>query len=319
MSYAQGNLIEATDYNNLTGGSAASSTPNRLNTVWATGSGSAGYGQTAVANVAVSNTVTATQWATLVNALNNSRLHQSGSGTGITAPVAGNRIDYLSTLQSSIDTAYSSRLNFNANSATITNASGLSAYAAWTNASTTNTLTRAFGARVTFASADSARYFFNSGGRLKFNVSAVNNGGASSRSEAATNLIGFLGGIALFAANTTGGRTGSSGTLGTNTTASGYYQLTTGNVNFVTVTSTTSNYTTDTGNISVRTNGVQGANNDNGTQLDFWTNISSTSGGNSGGSFDDALNITPTVTVDISYPSVTNLSNTWGAVTVTQL
>ena len=95
--------------------------------------------------------------------------------------------------------------------------------------------------------------------------------------------------------------------------------MTTGNVNFVTVTSTTSNYTTDTGNISVRTNGVQGANNDNGTQLDFWTNISSTSGGNSGGSFDDALNITPTVTVDISYPSVTNLSNTWGAVTVTQL
>jgi hypothetical protein len=183
MSYAQGGLIEATDYNNLTGGSAASSTANKLNTVWSTGSGSAGYGQTAVANVSVSSTVTATQWATLINALNNSRLHQSGSGTGITAPVAGNRIDFLSTLQSSIDTAYSSRLNFNANSATITNSGSLSAYSAWTSSSTTNTLTRAFGARVTFASADGARYFFNAGGRLKFNVSAVNNGGAASRSE----------------------------------------------------------------------------------------------------------------------------------------
>lgn len=319
MSYAQGGLIEATDYNNLTGGSAPSSVANKLNTIWSIGSGSAGYGQTAVANVSVSSTVTATQWATLINALNNARLHQSGSGTGITAPVAGNRIDYLSTLQSSIDTAYSGRLNFNSNSATITNASGLSAYSAWTSTSTINTLTRAFGARVTFASADSARYFFNAGGRLKFNVSAVNNGGANSRSAAATNLLGFLGGIALFAANTTGGRTGSGGTLGTNTTTSGYYQLTTGNVNFVTVTSTTSNYTTDTGNISVKTNGVQGSNNDNGNQLEFWTNISSTSGGNAGGSFDDSLNITPTVTVDISYPEVTNLSNTWGAITVTQL
>lgn len=319
MSYAQGGLIEATDYNNLTGGSVATSTPNRLNTVWATGSGFAGYGQTAVANVAVSSTVTATQWASLINSLNSILTHQSGSGSGISAPVAGNKIDYLSTLQSSINTAYTNKLSFNSNSAAITNASSLSAYSAWTSTSTTDTLTRAFGARVTFASADGARYFFNSGGRLKFNVSAVNNGGANSRSEAATNLIGYLGGIALFAANTTGGRTGSGGTLGTNTTASGYYQLTTSNVNFVTMTSTTSNYTTDTGNISVKTNGTQGSNNDNGTQLEFWTNISSTSGGNSGGSFDDSLNITPTVTVDISYPEVTNLSNTWGAITVTQL
>jgi hypothetical protein len=319
MSYAQGDLIEASDYNTLTGGTAASSTPNRLNTIWATGSGSAGYGQTAVANVAVSNTVTATQWASLINSLNSSSIHQSGAGTGINAPTAGERINYLSTLQSSISTAYTNRLNFNSNSATITNASSLSAYTAWTSTSTTNTLTRAFGARVAFASADAARYFFNCGGRLKFNVSAVNNGGANSRSAAVTNLIGFLGGIALFAANTTAGRAGTGGTLGTNTTTSGYYQLTTGNVNFVTVTSTTSNYTTDTGNISVRTNGVQGANNDNGTQLDFWTNISSTSGGNSGGSFDDALDVTPTVTVDISYPEVSNISNTWGAVTVTRL
>ena len=319
MSYAQGGLIEATDYNTLTGGSAASSTPNRLNTVWSTGSGFAGYGQTAVANVAVSNTVTATQWASLINSLNSILTHQSGSGSGISAPTAGVKIDYLSTLQSSINTAYTNKLSFNSNSATITNASSLSAYAAWTSTSTTDTLTRAFGARVTFASADGARYFFNAGGRLKFNISAVNNGGASSRSEAATNLLGYMGGIALFAANTTGGRTGSSGTLGTNTTASGYYQLTTSNVNFVTMTSTTSNYTTDTGNISVKTNGAQGVNNDNGTQLEFWTNISSTSGGNAGGSFDDSLNITPTVTIDISYPEVTNLSNTWGAVTVTRL
>ena len=87
----------------------------------------------------------------------------------------------------------------------------------------------------------------------------------------------------------------------------------------VAVNSTTSLYTSDSATITVRTNGPQGSFNDNGTQLDFWVNITSTSGNNSGGSFDDSFNVTPTVTIDISYPEVTNISNTWGAVTVTQL
>jgi hypothetical protein len=319
MSYAQGSLIDASDYNTLTGGTAASSTSNRLNTVWSTGSGSAGYGQTAVANVAVASTVTATQWASLINSLNSTLTHQSGSGSGISAPVAGNKIDYLSTLQTSINTAYTNRLTFASNSAVITNVSSLAAYAAWTSATTTSTLTRAFGARATFASADQARYFFNSGGRLKFNTSAVNNLGAASRSAAVVALFTNLGGIGLFASNTSAGRTGTGGTLGTNLTTTGYYQLTTGNVIHVSVTSTTTNYTTDTANITVKTNGLQGSNNDNGTTIDFWTNISSTSGGNAGGSFDDALDVTPTVTIDVSFPETTNLSNTWGAVTVTRL
>ena len=285
MSYAQGNLIEATDYNTLTGGTAASGTPNRLNTVWSTGSGSTGYGQTAVANVAVSSTVTATQWASLINSLNSTLTHQSGSGSGISAPVAGNKIDYLSTLQSSITTAYTNRLTFASNSAVITNVSSLAAYAAWTSTTTTSTLNRSFGARATFASADQARYFFNAGGRLKFNTSAVNNLGAGSRSEAVVALFTNLGGIGLFASNGSAGRTGTSGTLGTNLTTTGYYQLTTGNVTHVSVTSTTTNYTTDTATITVKTNGLVGSNNDNGTQIEFWTNISSTSGGNAGGSF----------------------------------
>jgi hypothetical protein len=192
------------------------------------------------------------------------------------------------------------------------------AYAAWTSATTTSTLTRGFGARATFASADQARYFFNSGGRLKFNISATSSG--SARSTAAQNLVGYLGGISLFAANTNGGRTGTGGTSTTNTTAVGYYGLTTGNVTIQAITSATASYTTDTGTIAVKTNGLQGSNNDNGTQIEFWCTINSTSGANAGGlTFDDSLSLTPTVSIDISYPEVTNLTNSWGTVTISQL
>ena len=62
MSYAQFNLIEASDFNNLVGGNPTS-TVNTLNAVWATGSGQGGYGQTAVANVSAGQAVAASSWA----------------------------------------------------------------------------------------------------------------------------------------------------------------------------------------------------------------------------------------------------------------
>ncbi len=310
MSYSQGNLIEATDYNNLINGS------NQLNTVWSTGTGNAGYGQTAVATVAVSNTITATQWATLINRLNSILTHQSGSGSGISAVTAGQTISWLSTLQTNINTAYTNRLSANT-TGTVTAGTGL-AYAAWTSASTTSTLTRSFGARATFASADQARYFFNAGGQLKFNITATSSG--SARSTAAQNLVGYIGGVTTFKTTTNGGRTGTGGTLSTNDTALGYYNITTGNTTVVSVTSVTTNYTTDTASIAVRTNGTQGANADNGTTIDFWATINSTSGGNTpGGSFDDSLSLTPTVSIDVTYPETVNLTNSWGTVTISQL
>ena len=320
MAYSQGGLIEATDYNNLIGTSPGS-VANRLNTVWAVGSGSAGYGQTPISSVSVSSVVTATQWASLINTLNSTLTHQSGTGSGISAPTAGTTINYLSTLSSSITTAYTNRLNFNSNSA-VTAGSAL-AYAAWTvtatNGTDTGTLTRSFGARAAFASADQARYFFNAGGRLKFNITGT--AGATTRSTAALALLNNLGGIALFAANTNGGRTGTGATSNTNDTAKGYYTSTfNANTTVVSVTSTTALYTSDTGTITVKPSGTQGSNNDNGLQVDFWCTINSTSGGNAGGLFfDDSLTLTPTVSIDISYPETTNLTGSWGTVTITQL
>jgi hypothetical protein len=326
MSYAQGDLIEATDYNNLIGANTSTNSAT-LHAVWAWGANSRGYGQTPISNVTVAGTVTATQWATLVNTVNSANLHIRNTSSGLTANTAGQIIGHSGGLPTAINRLNQDRMLFATNSAVIANQDSLTAYGAWSVASTSSTVTRGFGANVAFGSPDRARFFFNAGGRIKFNVSAVNNAGANSRSAAVVSMFGFLGGIALFGANTNSGRTGTGGTLVTNNTNVGYYNLfgsasggqSVANVTVVDVTGTTTNYTSDKGYLMVRTNGAnQGQFNDNGSILSFWANITSTSGANSGGSFDDSINITPTVTIDVSYPEVTNISNTWGAVTVTR-
>jgi hypothetical protein len=329
MSYAQGDIIDASDYNNLIG-TDPSSTTNRINTVWATGSGSAGYGQTAISQVSVGSTVTATQWASLINTLNSIRTHQTGSGSGITAVVSGNRIDFLSNLTTVIAAAYTSRLAFATNSAVV---SGSTISTTWTvtvtppgsnppaGGSSVTTVSRAFGARCTFASADQARYFFNAGGRLKFNLSGSQSSSTTARTNEIISLLNFAGGIATFGANTNGGRIGTGGTLVTNNTNIGYWTATYGaNVELVNITSTTTNYTSDKIYILANVGGNQGSYNGQGTTVDFWANITSTSGGDNGTySFDDSIGVAVAVKVDVSYPETTNLSNTWGAVTTTMI
>jgi len=328
MTYAQLGLIEAQDYNNLLGTNTSTNT-STLHAVWAWGDGSRGYGQTALSNVSVAGTVTATQWATLVNTVNSANLHIRNTSSGLTANTAGQTIGFSGGLPNAITLLNQDRLLFATNSAVIANHDSLTAYGAWVVAApgATTSNTRSFGANIQFGTTappggttgvDRARFFFNAGGRLKFNVSAVNNLGADSRSAAVVDLFTFLGGVALFGANTNSGRTGTGGTENTNDTAKGYYQATIANITLVSVTSTTTNYTTDTATITYRTNGTQGSFNDNGDILSFWVNITSTSGADSAGSFDDSIDVTPTVTIDVSYPEVTNIANTWGAVTVTR-
>lgn len=313
MTYSSGGLIQATDYNGFVGGS------NQLNTVWSTGSGDAGYGQTALATVSAGGTVTATQWASLINTLNSMLTHQSGSGSGISATTTGSVITYLSTLATNINTSYTNRLAFATVGATTT---GTNLTTAWTNASTGSTLSGTWGARCAFASADAARYFFNAGGRLKFNFSASGSNG-SGRSNEVVALAGFMGGVATYGQRTNGGRTGTGGTLNTNNTALGYWNVTRNvNATIVSVTSTTAAYTSDTGSIYVNQNGTAGSYGDNGYNIDFYGTLSSTSGTNGPGgtyTFDDSLGVTINRSIDITYPETTNLTNTWGTPTISAL
>ena len=310
MAYSSGGLISSTDYNGFVGTSPSSSA-NQINTIWAVGNGQYGYGQTPLSQVSSTGLVTATQWASAINTLNSIKTHQTGTGTGIGVPTSGSLIAYLSTFNSSLTTAYSSASTFNAQGTTTT---GSTFSPNFTVAATTAAQTWTFTRTCTFASADQARYFFNAGGQLNFVTIGATNGDATSRSGDWATLIGTnLGSVSAIRGTTNGGRSGTGGTSDTNNTAIGYWNASTGTT-IQQITSTTANYTGDYIRLNLRTNGVQGANADVGNivYLDFTVYSAAKLL-----SFNESINVTWNHRVDIVYPETTNLSNSWGTVTIT--
>jgi len=104
MSFTKYGLIQALDYNTLTG-NASSTSANTYNTIWATGSGNSGYGQTTLDEVAAGQEVTASDWTNLNDGINNIALHQGLSPrngqlkTGysinpVSSPSLGSTVDY---------------------------------------------------------------------------------------------------------------------------------------------------------------------------------------------------------------------------------
>ena len=239
MSYAQFGLVEALDFNTLVGGNPVTSS-GTLNTVWATGGTTAGYGQTAVANVAAGTTVASnSQWANLVTATASSATHQGTSITAVSAPVSGGTITYLSAIPTNLTTIYNSRLNAATQGATTANSAVYGS--TWTTAIT-------FTHTVTFANGDAARYFFNSGGQLKVTCSHANN--TAGINLLLNNLASNVGTVVL-SSPTSGSITvsgvsyngvtkvGGGGNAPTISTNTGYYALTTSNATIFTQTAST--------------------------------------------------------------------------------
>ena len=327
MAYSQGGLIQASDYNGFLGTTAASAAA--INSIWSKGNGNCGYGQTALGTVSQAGLVTAAQWASAVNTLNTIRTHQSGSGTGIGAPTAGSLISYLSTFSSSISTAYSSRTSFNTQGST-TNDSNHADNLSSSNSTSAQTFT--ITRTATFASADQARYFFNAGGQINFVIGSSTNGGGTSRGAdlvtlASTNFVSYT----AFRQGSGGGRSGSGGTLNTNATNIGYYQLTTSNQTLSQITATTSPYTSDYIQLSVKSNGTQGSNGDTGSLITFTLTLYSgaqssypsppanppgTGSTTNNTTTEDQINVTINNSLSVVYPETTNLTNSWGTVTL---
>ena len=308
MTYASGGLIQASDFNGLAGGSAAN-VSGQLNCVLGTGRRDVGYGQTTVSNVAQYNKVYATDWASMINKLNTVRQHQTGSGTGISAPSTGNLIQYISTLSSSITSAYSSRLSYASSGSTTTGSNYTTPFTATGGSSGSVTITRT----VTFASGDAARYFFNGGGRLTLVTSGTNNN-ATSRGDSIVTLLGTNFNSDSMYAITYGGRSGSGGTVNTNLTSgstAGYYGSTTSPTYTTVCDITSSGYYSSDNLVYSAANNNPGptTNQDNGNVLYLKLYLFSQSDS-------DALDVTVTTRVDITPPETTYLSNTWGTITV---
>ena len=312
MSYAQFGSIQATDYNTLVGGDPTTSS-GTLNTVWATGGTTAGYGQAAEANVAVGDSVTAGKWANLVTLTANSATHQGTAITSVTAPAAGGTIAYLSAIPTNLTTIYTSRLNAASQGSTTTNTATYGS--TWSTAIT-------FTHTVTFANGNAARYFFNSGGQLKVTTAHANN--AAGINLLLNNLCSNVGTVAL-SAPTSGTITISGVTYsgitkvggGGNTpspylTNNGYFALTVSNANVFSQTATTgpASYLGTYIRVLIKSNGTQGANGDAGSIITIYTVWDEVPDGLTAGTGS-------ATTVTIVPPETTNIGNSWGTPSIT--
>lgn len=310
MTYAQFGTIQAADFNTLVGGNPTT-TANTLNATWATGGGSAGYGQTAVANVTAGNSVLAsTQWAALVSNTASAAAHQGSSITSVSVPVAGGVISFNSAIPTNLQTIYSNRLNAQTQGSTTANTATRGT--TWSNQLT-------FTHTVTFANGNAARYFFNAGGQIKMTASHP---GTSGIDLLFNNLATNIGTVVLsapssgtisVAGSTFNGITkvlggGNAPTIATN---NGYYALTTSNATVFTQTASTgpSSYLGSFIRFIVQSNGTQGSNGDAGSIITIYTIWDEVPDGlvvASGSS----------VTCTLTPPSTTNIANTWGSITL---
>lgn len=230
MTYSAGGLIQATDYN----GFASTNANANVNDIWGTGSGNKGWGQSALATVSANGTVTATQWASLVNTISSMGSHTNTTITSRSAPVAGNLIQILSNLNTDLTNITTNRNNAVARGTQFTGWTGTNSKTAATSA---GSWTITFTNTVTFASAAALRYFFNGGGLIKLDVakSSTGNTGDPEWNDLATNLCGdiYFSGVATShtiagTAYTGTTKIGGTGTPNTLSTATGAYALTPG-------------------------------------------------------------------------------------------
>ncbi len=158
MANAKGQEIEAVDYNVIR---------NKINLVMGSGIGQLGYGQAVYSSdVAQNQQITAEQWNLLRFDLFNARVHQDGSTPTIVQASAGSVITFSSAnpnnqYNAQADLATTNKFNVGSGQFTVDSATSVNRTTSWSS-SVSCTCT------VTFSSADRARWFFNSGGKIRF-------------------------------------------------------------------------------------------------------------------------------------------------------
>jgi hypothetical protein len=322
MTYSSGGLIQAADYN----GFVANTVGANVNGIWGAGSTDSGYGQTALGTVSAAGTVTATQWASLVNTVSSIASHQGTTITSRTAPVAGNTITVLSNLNTDLTNLTTNRGNAAASGSQFTAWTGTSSKTTGTGSGST-AWTITFTHTITWASAAAARHFFNAGGRIKWETSKTADATEADTewNDLANTLVGDIfitGGTAsqVIAGTTYTGTTKIGGTGSPNIllTTTGWYDLTTSDTNIYRQFADTAPYTGQYINIAARTAG-------SGTQLILtttWVDPGGSAAGStdaiSGGTATTGITFgtAPATVVTYFPPSTTYLTNSWGTPTV---
>ena len=295
MAYAQNSLIQAADYNNFAV---------NVNAFWGAGAGNRGYGQTALAtNIAATNTVTAQQWAALFNAIEKTRIHQTGAGPGLPVVAATNLIAAVGSIGTLITAANTNPAPYTTGLATTANAQIHTA----TSTSWTTSATR--GATLTWTSGAAAmRYFFNAGGSVAMDVITSTLAG-NTKSLDWDALCIDAGTVTIRAQSTD--RSSTSTLWDIFASGTGFYGLS----NNATLTNlyrqrsptATGGYSNNTLLFSANTVGAIGTANAMFLQIfaaDGATDV-----------LDDNVIGTLQMRTTVNYPASTQLANTWGAVT----
>ena len=265
MSYASGGLIEAIDFNNLAWGTNVggtyTTTANNLAYVHGIGYGRFGYGQdtTGYTQVALGQTVTATQWTSLVGGVNGALALQGNTLITPTTVTAGETITYYSQVAGGINYAWDNARvgTVSATAAGTPNAQlGVQGWGGSTERRGRYTFT------VSWLNGNLARYWWNMGGKLDITSSVIS--GGNTRNTDWSNLCAAMGTIRIGYRATT--KVGGSGTTTTllSTAGTGGYWMTTGETDPHVGTSTThfkqysanAPYTVDFINIDVAFGGV---------------------------------------------------------------
>ena len=309
MTWAAGGLVQATDLNTMLGGNPTTTT-NTLNATWATGGSQAGYGQTAVANVAAGDVVSATPWNGLFYNTGNAASHQGTSITSISNVSSSNVVTFYSAAQTNLNSIYAARGNAASQGSTTSNA--VTTASTWTSTAT-------FTQTVSFANGDAARYFFNAGGQIKMTASHPNV--TAGVNQALSNLCSAVGTVVISGQNS-GARTiagtsyngvtkvGGSGSTQTLSTNSGYFGLTTGNTTIFDQNSADSPYTANIDLVYIaKTTAATGSNGDNGNVISVFT-VLRESGANG------TVGTGTVVTCTVTPPATTYIANTSGTITL---
>ena len=172
-----GDIISESDYTTIR---------NKIIRIMGTGDGSRGYGQSIKSSVVTSgNTITKAQWDALRWDIYNALFHQTGTTPSIIEVATNSVIRYGNTHPNTqystlSDTADANRFNLGAGQFSVESAGTTTRSTSWASELVATTV-------VTFGTSEQARFFFNSGGKIRFTSSRT--GGAASDQNAAWSAL----------------------------------------------------------------------------------------------------------------------------------
>lgn len=301
MAYTSGDTIEATHYNGFV---------TSVNALWGTGTGNRGIGQTTtISTVSATNTITATQWSTLLDRIRSLSDHygQDASITvdTVTNPTTGDTISAYTTLATDIGTIDAAQIAVSSVAAgyqsAVTNAPV-------TSGTFTNTITQTN--TLTFGSANEMRYFWNAGGRVYVSW-ALTGGTSDSKYDNWEALATACGTYYIY--NTNAQKAGGSGTPTTNLTTTGFWDLGTGTTTMFKQFEDSAPYTASYIQLDVSLNAAAGSStvmtltstwkDDAADQTSYNKNIYNVL---------DQVDGSKTTTFGYNAPATTYISSTWG-------